>query len=672
MLHRFDELRAAWWPTMHGLIEDVLTRESPTGPQLADMTRYHLETGGKRLRAMLPLLVAEVLGQPPERMLPFGAACEMLHNATLVHDDLQDGDAVRRGRPTVWNRYGMPQAVNVGDAMFYWTVLLAQRVDASAEVRAEMVRRVVVETLRVIDGQAQEFMLKERAEVSVADYLAMVEGKTSGLFALPMAGAAVACGATPGEVDGLSEAARHLGVLFQVQDDLLDLYGEKGRDQVGNDVREGKRSLLVIHALAAASEAERAWLLSVLDAPREATTDADVAAATALMERVGAVDACLAEVELRRRLARQSVRDPRLIGLVDGLAEVCLAPIAALRERFARRVTEEDRAFCVDHLPRVSRTFALSIELLPESLRESVRVAYLLCRVLDTVEDDADAPPPLREALFDLFDRIVRDDAVDPSLFAVAASSLGASDDERALMAGSAAVIRVWRGLPDDHRAAVAPWVLEMSAGMRETCRQRDRDGRLRLRDVAALERYCGYVAGTVGALLTGLFLAEVPSATVPPAARGDAGWSFGLGLQLVNVLKDVAEDAERGVCWLPTELAAEVGADPDRLLDPDQRAAGLALVAAVSARARAHLRTANAYTLAWPAREGAAVRLFCAVPLALAWLTLREVERGHDALVPGRTPKVDRATVGAVVEAAMAKAGDDAALAAWLEALAG
>ena len=81
----------------------------------------------------------------------------------------------------------------------------------------------------------------------------------------------------------------------------------------------------------------------------------------------------------------------------------------------------------------------------------------------------------------------------------------------------------------------MAPWVLEMSAGMRLTCRQRDRDGRLRLRDLPELERYCGYVAGTGGALLTGLFRAEVPTAAVPPAVRGDAGWSFASPADLIT-----------------------------------------------------------------------------------------------------------------------------------------
>src|SRR5690606_5165969 len=131
----------------------------------------------------------------------------------LVHDDLQDGDMVRRGRMTVWNRYGVPQAINLGDAMFYFAVLLCQRLDVPAARREAMSRRLLVETLRVIDGQEREFMMKDQEGLTLDDYFTMVEGKTSGLFALPMAGAAELCGADERQLADLAEASRHLGVL---------------------------------------------------------------------------------------------------------------------------------------------------------------------------------------------------------------------------------------------------------------------------------------------------------------------------------------------------------------------------------------------------------------------------------------------------------------------------
>src|SRR5438270_6085718 len=108
---RFEALRAAWWPAIRALMDELIRESGGEGSLLRQMADYHLQTPGKRLRAILPLLIAEALGVAPERLVPFGAACEMLHNASLVHDDLQDGDSTRRGQPAVWKKFGMPQAI---------------------------------------------------------------------------------------------------------------------------------------------------------------------------------------------------------------------------------------------------------------------------------------------------------------------------------------------------------------------------------------------------------------------------------------------------------------------------------------------------------------------------------------------------------------------------------
>lgn len=332
---RFDALRDHWLPAIQALMDEVIEGNTPPASTLPGMARYHLRTGGKRLRALLPLLTAEALGTDPALLVPLGAACEVLHNATLVHDDLQDGDRLRRGEPTVWAHYGVPQAINLGDAMFYWTLLLVQRLEGDAARREAVATRVLRETLRVIDGQEQEFALKDQP-ADLEAYFAMVEGKTSGLFALPMAGAALYCGAPAAVVEGLAEAARHMGVLFQIQDDVLDLYGDKGRDMVGTDIAEGKRSVLVVRALTTLPPESAAWLRGVLDAPREAVTRQDIAQAIELIQACGALGFALAELD-RRRIAALAVpavaADPALSALVDGMCAVFLAPIQPLLER---------------------------------------------------------------------------------------------------------------------------------------------------------------------------------------------------------------------------------------------------------------------------------------------------------------------------------------------------
>lgn len=326
----FRELRETHLPAIIDLIERVLQQATPDGSTLTRMCLYHMQTGGKRLRALLPLVVAEALGADPATLIPFGAACEMLHNATLVHDDLQDGDRLRRGLETVWHHFGNAQAINLGDAMFYYTLELVHRLDLPIARREAAARRVLRETLRVIDGQEREFRLKQEDHSSLADYFTMVEGKTSGLFALPMAGAAVLCGASSHIVQALQEAAQHMGVLFQIQDDLLDLYGDKGRDSRGSDIKEGKRSILVLHALQHAPAERVVWLQRVLGKDRASTTAEEVEQAIELFNEVGSLDFALEEIAQRRERARQVIKllgHVQLGSVVAAMCDLFLEPI---------------------------------------------------------------------------------------------------------------------------------------------------------------------------------------------------------------------------------------------------------------------------------------------------------------------------------------------------------
>ncbi len=330
---RFKSLSESYLPQIMALIREVVQESSPRGSSLAEMCNYHMNTGGKRIRALLPLLVAESLGADPAQIIPFGAACEMLHNATLVHDDLQDGDKLRRGHETIWHRFGIPQAVNLGDAMFYYTLLLAGRLTSSISRREAAAQRVLRETLRVIDGQQHEFQLRQIPNPTLDDYFMMVEGKTSGLFALPMAGGAALCGATKDVVNGLQEAARHMGVLFQIQDDVLDLYGEKGRDKQGSDICEGKRSLLIVHALDTATPAEKEWLIGILDKDRLETTTHHISEVMSFLQKKRSLEFVLKEIERRREDAihHTSLAEiPQLRSMIEAMCDRFTAPIRSI------------------------------------------------------------------------------------------------------------------------------------------------------------------------------------------------------------------------------------------------------------------------------------------------------------------------------------------------------
>ncbi len=329
----FERLRRRYLPEVLALLDDAVREAGLTGSGLAETCRYQFDTGGKRLRALLPLLVADCLEEDPAKALAMGAACEMVHNATLVHDDVQDGDETRRDRQTVWRRFGVPRAIDLGDAMFYFAVLLAQRAPVAGQLREVLTRRLLLETLKVIDGQEQEFALRAEARPTMERYFAMVEAKTARLFVLAMAGAAEMLGQEGRVIESLTEAARHLGILFQLQDDVLDLYGDKGRSERGSDIAEGKRSILAVHALEHAASDDARWLREVLDKEREGTSPADVNRAAALFERAGSLAFAIREMRARKLAAAAAVAPsgrPRLSALVDGMTETVLEPIRGL------------------------------------------------------------------------------------------------------------------------------------------------------------------------------------------------------------------------------------------------------------------------------------------------------------------------------------------------------
>jgi geranylgeranyl diphosphate synthase type I len=320
---RFENLYGSWWPSIERLIYDAISEACPADSLLKEMAIYHIKTGGKRLRAVLPLLVAQAMESDPRKLIAFGAACETLHNASLVHDDIQDGDTVRRGEPTVWHRFGTAQAINVGDALIACAFLLVQRLEASPNLRERLTRRMLFEMLLATDGQVRDLQQKASRRSSVADYLKMVESKTARLFALPIVGAASLCGAD-GEIEqALGEAAGHIGVLFQLRDDIIDTLGSDRGIGLGQDILDGNRSILIVHCLETANPREAAWFLRILDKPRGETTPEDVASAIALIENTGSMDFAMTEIINRRDAALMVPAIDRIPALFQMLDEAC-------------------------------------------------------------------------------------------------------------------------------------------------------------------------------------------------------------------------------------------------------------------------------------------------------------------------------------------------------------
>ena len=277
-------------------VEALMVQLSGDADAAGSMVREHLATGGKRIRARLALSALEVLGVERELGIGWAAACELLHNATLVHDDLQDGDRTRRGHPTVWARHGEAQAVNVGDLLLMLPFLALEYAETTAEVRWLLARALAEHAAAVARGQVEELQLAGAKELGWEGYRRAVAGKTSALFELPVEGAAMLAGRAAGDAHDLAEAFCHLGVLFQLQDDVLDLYGDKGREQPGSDLREGKISALVVEHVGLHPK-ETAWLRRLLAAPRDATPEEEVEAAIRRFREWGALSAVLGRIQ---------------------------------------------------------------------------------------------------------------------------------------------------------------------------------------------------------------------------------------------------------------------------------------------------------------------------------------------------------------------------------------
>jgi geranylgeranyl diphosphate synthase type I len=246
---------------------------------LYEMVRYHLGLDGnatpartgKRVRAAMCMLCCAAAGGDAAEAAPAATAIEMLHGFTLLHDDVADEDIMRRGRPTVWRRWGVGQAVTAGDALYALANLAAMRITArgaSADVAAGVLAEINSATLTICEGQQLDISYEGRSDVTVDDYLDMVGRKTAALFATSCAVGALVARAKEATREGLRRFGRKVGLAFQIVDDVLGVWGsaETLGKPVGSDLRRNKRSLPVIHALSAASDDDREDMLSQLAA----------------------------------------------------------------------------------------------------------------------------------------------------------------------------------------------------------------------------------------------------------------------------------------------------------------------------------------------------------------------------------------------------------------------
>ncbi len=255
----------------------------------------HILSGsGKRFRPLLVLLSAEAFGISTEKALPAGLAVEVFHNFTLVHDDIMDNAPTRRGIPTVHEKWDQSTAILTGDLLLALSYNLLAEVDA---VRLPAIMRRYYEMISdLCRGQALDKAFEDHDDVTLAQYLDMIDAKTGALVETCLEMGALLAGASDDAVSLLGSVGRHVGRAFQIQDDLLDLVADDTRwgKTIGGDLLEGKKTFLVLLALERGSSDDRAWFRSLVR--RKGITAEEVPEARARLERAGVLDAAACAV----------------------------------------------------------------------------------------------------------------------------------------------------------------------------------------------------------------------------------------------------------------------------------------------------------------------------------------------------------------------------------------
>ena len=305
-----------------GVIGDLVNRYIPHGDH-PDMDRYlygplmkYSKNGGKRHRPLIALAGCLVVGGDMNEAISSAAAIEHFHTAALIHDDIADEAELRRGEPCLHLSEGLGLALNMGDlglSLVNGTVINDPALDNAVKVR--VVTELIEMTRRTIEGQAMDigWARDARYDITPEDYLIMATHKTAHYSgAVPLAIGAIVGGGTEAQIEGLRNFGLDTGLAFQIQDDLLNLIGEEEstKKDFRSDITEGKRTLIVVHALHHGTEQQRARLVEILS-NKEKNPDV-LAEAVEIMQETGSI-------EYARNYAQNltSISKNRLLGVVD-------------------------------------------------------------------------------------------------------------------------------------------------------------------------------------------------------------------------------------------------------------------------------------------------------------------------------------------------------------------
>ncbi len=279
--HSAEEIR--------GVMGDKLKHSHPKS--LYDATRYLPMLKGKRLRPIMCILVANAFKGDVMNAKEFGSALELVHNFTLVHDDIMDNDEKRRGKPTVHIKYDEATAINAGDALFAKSFEVLTDLGLPSEMVVTLVKEVAVMARWIVEGQQMDVRFENRKRVSQSEYLEMIEKKTAVMFQTAAKGGAIISNCDPETVDAMAEFGKTVGIGFQVWDDVLDIIGNEQKlgKPVGSDIRKGKHTIMVIHALNKGTEEQLAILEKAFGCGVKGS-EKEVHDAIGVLKEIGSID----------------------------------------------------------------------------------------------------------------------------------------------------------------------------------------------------------------------------------------------------------------------------------------------------------------------------------------------------------------------------------------------
>lgn len=243
---------------------------------LYDAAAHLILHGGKRLRPHMVIKSCQILGGNAVVAIPSASAVEMIHNFTLVHDDIMDNDEMRHGVPTVHKKFGMPIAILAGDVLFSKAYQIILDSKLSKDSIIQLVSRLAKACVEVCEGQLLDVKMAEEKRIpSQKEYIGMISKKTAALFDVSCSMGAICATSNQSDISNLSIFGRNLGIAFQITDDLIGVMGDPEiiKKPVGNDLREGKKSLPILLAIKSASDKDKKVILKVFGNPKATKND---------------------------------------------------------------------------------------------------------------------------------------------------------------------------------------------------------------------------------------------------------------------------------------------------------------------------------------------------------------------------------------------------------------